>query len=635
MDFTNIESFKININNFGFDKPVFLNACLEIKHPGLYILNDENGAGKTTLLKLIANYHSFNGNIYINNIIIDDKDSYQDNFISYVNQDILIFEDKSLIDNVLLPYSNKDKQKAIDILHKFRLFNCEYQNASSLSEGEKKRLYLSRIFYDLKPIILLDEITTSLDEYNCSIIYEVLNELKNDHIILLVSHECLSVNKNDSFIKIEKKSIKLIDNDLKNSQQVNINYQKISSIKDTKNIMKLHPKTQCLTILFYILFMVLTIVSHPVYNSFNYKASNNEFSSYQELKINTYLYNSPLALIYKNNLVFDDNEFYNYSELNSSLIKNQRNNAGDLFSGLFTKKNYDNTNLDLLYGKYPKLSNEVLISNYHYDVLKSEIAKNKNFNEEQIKAYIFNDYKIIDYYKVVGIYSGNTNTKSFKQRIINANEKDFSTHIRASYGFMIESIFGISDENSPIIGVINNERNKKELSENKKFIVYDIARENYDEMIMINKNADDKLYFFKQSTTFKMFYIVSFIGLIILCIVDSLSYYQLHKEETLVLRYDSLSEKRLKKAHFFNRLFEIIAINIVSIILSLIIIALFNAYISNNIIDSLFWYISINYIPFLMTLFITLCFLFFSNFTITNLLVKKDFAKQLIEIKRK
>lgn len=95
-----------------------------------------------------------------------------------------------------------------------RLANCEEfisnlpegydtligENGSKLSGGERQRISIARAFLKDTPIILLDEISSSLDVENEMKIQESLNKLIKDKTVVIISHRLKSVENADKIV---------------------------------------------------------------------------------------------------------------------------------------------------------------------------------------------------------------------------------------------------------------------------------------------------------------------------------------------------------------------------------------------------------------------------------------------------
>ena len=142
------------------------------------------------------------------------------------------------LDNILLPYPNKDKNRATELLNELGLSKCVDQNASNLSYGEKQRLALARGLYNLKPIMLFDEITSNLDLDSIKIIMNMIFNLTKDHIIIFITHD-ESIDylpSNYNLIKLENNKLNLIDS--KTNNIVNKNKFSNSSVKGNPSLIK-------------------------------------------------------------------------------------------------------------------------------------------------------------------------------------------------------------------------------------------------------------------------------------------------------------------------------------------------------------------------------------------------------------
>ena len=181
---------------------------------GLVLLTGENGSGKTTLLNIIAGKdNEYEGDLLCDGTKIDLKNCnyYAESKVSYITQDSLIFDDLSVVDNLLLPFSNKDFKKAIAILEKLGLENSLRQKASVLSGGEKQRLAFARIMYEPKELILIDEITAHLDDESAEILVKEILELSKNHIVIFVTHDPRLMQLSDiELLRIENQKLQVL-----------------------------------------------------------------------------------------------------------------------------------------------------------------------------------------------------------------------------------------------------------------------------------------------------------------------------------------------------------------------------------------------------------------------------------------
>lgn len=215
-DALNIKKGKIEIKNLSFsyeNSKELLKDINIIFYPGLNYLIGKNGSGKSTLLKLICRvYNPHKGEILIDeqNIKNISSKSINEN-ISLIFPEPYLFED-TIYNNIILDKVDVKKKDVENIIKKIKLdklieklpngYNT-YINESgvNLSSGEKQKISLARILLKNPKIILIDEVTNSLDYKTTKEIYECLNELSNNKTIIIIDHNLKNLS-NGNIIKI-------------------------------------------------------------------------------------------------------------------------------------------------------------------------------------------------------------------------------------------------------------------------------------------------------------------------------------------------------------------------------------------------------------------------------------------------
>ncbi len=191
VEFKNV-SFKYN------GIPTLYNVSFVAKPNQITTIVGKTGAGKTTIFNLLLKMYKVDkGKILIDrlNIYEYSKEVYYSN-ISVVNQKTFIF-DMSIRENLALIDSNKKRQinacKRVGI-HDFIMSLPEGYNtilkkdATNISGGQKQLLSLARALLTTSEIILLDEITSSLDPKTTDNIINLLEDLKADHTLIIITH---------------------------------------------------------------------------------------------------------------------------------------------------------------------------------------------------------------------------------------------------------------------------------------------------------------------------------------------------------------------------------------------------------------------------------------------------------------
>lgn len=132
-----------------------------------------NGSGKSTLLKMI-----------INQVPYDDGNIKVYGQIGYLPQD-LSFEEEKTIAEFLREYEYDGE--LIKLLNIFKLRRQHEQKISTLSGGEKTRMYLVKLILSRPDILILDEPTNHLDYRGMDYLENFIKKFEGG--VLLVSHD--------------------------------------------------------------------------------------------------------------------------------------------------------------------------------------------------------------------------------------------------------------------------------------------------------------------------------------------------------------------------------------------------------------------------------------------------------------
>lgn len=190
------------------------NLCLEISD--IYVFTGSSGSGKSTFFNMLSGLLPGKSKFYINNVLEGNISKY----VSYCPQEPFIF-DGSLLENLILK-SNFESQEqknhvdyVLDMLSLTDLVNALNDNYDSilslndmrLSGGQRQRIGLARAILLDKPILLLDEFSSSLDSVTTLNILLYLRELAKRKIVLIISHDPLVISSTPRKFVIKNGSI--------------------------------------------------------------------------------------------------------------------------------------------------------------------------------------------------------------------------------------------------------------------------------------------------------------------------------------------------------------------------------------------------------------------------------------------
>lgn len=183
-----------------------------------------SGSGKTSILRLISRLYDYDNG----SILIDGKDIKNVSTDSLFKDISIVFQDVTLFNTSILENIRLGKESASDDEVKMaaKLANCMDfidklpdgfntmigENGSELSGGERQRLSIARAFLKDAPILILDEISASLDVDNEKKIQDSLNNLIKDKTVIIISHRLKSIENVNKIVVIDNGCVETIGN---------------------------------------------------------------------------------------------------------------------------------------------------------------------------------------------------------------------------------------------------------------------------------------------------------------------------------------------------------------------------------------------------------------------------------------
>ena len=172
----------------------------------------ETGAGKTTIASLLLRFYDpLSGRILVDGIDIRQyKQQELRRNIGIVQQDVFLFSD-SVTHNIAYakPEAEQSEVENAAMLAAADKFIEELPNKYAteigergvkLSGGQKQRLAIARVFLKNPPIVILDEATSSLDNYTEKLIQESLDKLAENRTTLIIAHRMSTIKNADKII---------------------------------------------------------------------------------------------------------------------------------------------------------------------------------------------------------------------------------------------------------------------------------------------------------------------------------------------------------------------------------------------------------------------------------------------------
>lgn len=165
-----------------------------------------SGSGKTTFLGCLLGLKEYKrGEIIINDKIHISSLFYLSNKINLTLQNCTIF-DRSVMDNIAYPKSvpnsfAKKNIKTFELESVAARENNESGNLlEQLSGGEKKRISFVRAISRRGDVYIFDEPTNDLDVENVERVLEMMQKLKKNDLVIVISHDQRVVDISDNVI---------------------------------------------------------------------------------------------------------------------------------------------------------------------------------------------------------------------------------------------------------------------------------------------------------------------------------------------------------------------------------------------------------------------------------------------------
>lgn len=212
------DSFGVEFKNVTFaysDKNILENVSFIANEGEVTALVGASGCGKSTILRLVARLYDANDG----NVCLGGKDIKNVSLTSLYKHISVVFQETLLFDDSVLENVRFGKKDASDdeVLKALELANCMDfvkdlpngihtkigENGQLLSGGQRQRIGIARAFLKNAKVLILDEITSSLDSLNECKIQQSLAKLVKGKTTLVVSHRLESIKNADKIVVLD------------------------------------------------------------------------------------------------------------------------------------------------------------------------------------------------------------------------------------------------------------------------------------------------------------------------------------------------------------------------------------------------------------------------------------------------
>jgi ATP-binding cassette, subfamily C, bacterial len=217
------KSVCLNNVSFGYGKiSVFGNASLTVPAGSFTAIMGPSGAGKTTIADLIIGLlRPQQGEILIDNVPLEQVDLRQwRRMIGYVPQESFLLHE-TVLWNVTLgdPEVNEaDVEAALRAAGAWefvaelpqQIHSSVAERGTALSGGQRQRIAIARALARRPKLLILDEVTSSLDPQTEAAICRTLQGLRGGLTILAISHQPAVVEAADRIYRIQSGEVILV-----------------------------------------------------------------------------------------------------------------------------------------------------------------------------------------------------------------------------------------------------------------------------------------------------------------------------------------------------------------------------------------------------------------------------------------
>ncbi len=203
---------------YGFrNNPTLRYASMEVKENTITVLTGRDEAAQNGIYDLLLKLNrQHEGTIKIDDIDIQeiDDDSYYD-IVSSVRRESVLFN-ISIKDNLCL--INDDFDKVIEVCKQIGLdekitkledgYDTIIQDNTPISQVSKKLIVIARMLLTESKIILIDDIVDALDSEHETKLLNLLENLKKDHTIMIISNSEDVIKRADKVYEVIDKEIR-------------------------------------------------------------------------------------------------------------------------------------------------------------------------------------------------------------------------------------------------------------------------------------------------------------------------------------------------------------------------------------------------------------------------------------------
>ena len=191
----------------GMDKrfagiPALTGASLDVLPAEVHALIGQNGAGKSTMIKILTGaYAKDAGEVHFDGrpFAVDSPQAAQRHGISTIYQEINLVPYRSVTENIFLGREHRRfglldwgrmHREATEVLRRFDVAVDVRRPLMSFNTAIQQMVAIARAVSFEAKLVIMDEPTSSLDEHEVAVLFDVIRQLKREGVaVIFVSHK--------------------------------------------------------------------------------------------------------------------------------------------------------------------------------------------------------------------------------------------------------------------------------------------------------------------------------------------------------------------------------------------------------------------------------------------------------------
>ncbi|PWV43558.1 MAG: hypothetical protein DF280_01985 ['Brassica napus' phytoplasma] len=181
-------------------------VSLKLPDKGMVFILGKSGSGKSTLLNVLTGIDVANGGVVevckvpITTFNQKYLDNYRNGMIGFIFQEFNLIEDMNVFENIVLALQLQNKKPDValinDLMNQVGL-DVSFLNrrVNELSGGQKQRVAIVRALVKNPKMVFADEPTGNLDSETGTQVFDLLQNLSKEKLVVIVSHDSESAYK--------------------------------------------------------------------------------------------------------------------------------------------------------------------------------------------------------------------------------------------------------------------------------------------------------------------------------------------------------------------------------------------------------------------------------------------------------